>query len=432
MLKYENETTINKENASMENANTKSANKSKVKIVAMSSLIEDAFSSDETDSWMKLLEAFRGKIAQDQKHLVKHEVAGHAILYGQLADAYRIGLQLISESRFKTLRQLSSRHSIGAAHAALNVVEQNQINRNWNAANPDEDARTIQPEISPWVYIVKLLYGTWFSTKAMTEIEAQAYGKKIGALTQAKRGEVKRHFDLGELAPVLEVPEQEKTVYQEWRPNRSSEKYAPVFRYLHNHGITPEDLPAYIETYKVTPHGARLAGIEAASRAEARAGVQPKPKSAEAIQREQDYVERAEHRLNWNVFEIETPPTFPQDFTYARAIIKQEGKSLVIVLTDDRDKPMAETAYTSQAIKLGKPLVEKDKEADKARQDELDAAQPAADSVVIDLTNMAAQAIANGADPAEIRKHQEEFFRSLNIKQQGTRALGGFATPDAI
>jgi hypothetical protein len=410
MMKYENEAPANTNNKGTNAMTTTNPPaKSKAKLVTISDLMNDAFQSGDHANWMKLFEAFRGKIAQDQKVLIKHEVAGRNILYSQLADAYRIGLAIINNLTSKkgtlkrsTLDWLASEHSI-----------------------------QMKKDVSPWVYIVKLLYGTWFSTKEMTEIEEQTYSKKIGALKGTDHN-LKRRFNLGQLAPVLEVPEQEKTVYQEWRPNRSSEKYAPVFRYLHNHGVTPEDLPAFIEGFKHGAYGTRLAGIEAASRAEARLGAQPKPKSADAIQREKSYVTRAENRMNWNVFEIETPPTFPQDFTYARAVIKQEGKSLLVVLTDDRDKPMKESAYTSQAIKLGKPLVEKDEEADKKRQDELDAAWPDANSVISGVTNMAAQAIANGADPEEIRKHQEEFFRSLNIKQQGTQALEGFAVPDAI
>lgn len=353
---------------------------------------EYGIAKSESDNWNTVIELFRSKVGRDQIALNKHEVAGRSILYKQLADAYKIGLELISDEQKKTLKRLAYDHSISE----------------------------FKDGVSPWVYIVKLLYGQWIDTSKWTDIERQENGKKLGLKTD----DVKKFvFD-------KDAPDGELSVYQVWAPNRSAEKYAVAFRYMHDNGVTPDEVASYIEGYSHETHGNRLRGIEAAGRAAAPQNTTQKQPSEAVIKKRNDYVARAEARKNWNVFAVEKPNTFPSGHTYARAILKQESNELVIILVDDADKPMAESAYVSQAVKLGKPLLDAEQQQEADRQAEIDAAKPEAASVAGWATHYAAEAIADGDDAAEINADMEAYFKARAAKRAGTRALEDFADVD--
>lgn len=351
----------------------------------------------EADSWFKLIELFRSKVDRDQTALNKHEVAGRGILYKQLADAYKIGLELISDKDLHALKRLAYDHSISR--------------------------RDFKDDVSPWVYIVKLLYGQWIDTRKWTDVERQENGKKVGLKTD----EVKQ-FVFNK-----DAPDGQRSVYQAWSPNRSAEKYAVVFRYLHDNNITVDEAASFIENYKHETHGNRLRGIEAAGRAAAQQNTTQKPKSQAVIDKQNGYVARAEARKNWNVFAVEMPNTFPSSHTYARAILKQEGKELLVILVDDADKPMAESAYINQAIKLGKPLLDKENEQAAERQKQLDAVKPQAKQSMEYLagSDKLAALVADGDDAAEIDAEIQALLDRRRAKLAGTKALEGFTVAEA-
>lgn len=430
MLKYENDTVINKENA----MTTTLPTKSKPKKPNINSMLDETVSlmnqrkhanialGDESNNWFNLVQAFRAKIENDQGILNRHEVAGRAILYSQLAEAYKIGLELVNDKYLAALSSLHNYHCIAGAKKAIDVVRNNRINREWNAQNPDAIQRELQEEVSPWVQVVKLLYGKWIDTTKMTETEKKAYAKTIGI-----KG------NLSQFATVKNPADEPKSVYQEWLPNRSAEKYAVVFRYMHDNGITPDEVASYIDTFNVSPYGAKLLGIERAGRAAANAGKTTKPESKEVIDKRNAYVARAEARKNWNVFAVEKPNTFPSKLTYARAVLKQEGDELVIILVDEADKPMEESAYVNLAVKMGKPLLDKENEQAAERSEQVKEASESRELHLIHgpLARKLAELKADGADGGAIAEKVMALLEAEEKKLVGTKAIEGFADMEA-
>lgn len=387
---------------------------------------ERGIASGEHESWYKLIQVFRGKVANDQKSLARHEVTGRSMLYSQLSEAYRIGLELINDVNlheanipsedFRALKRLMTNHSMHKSIDALSVIWKNKSDRLWNERNPDKTQRELKPEISPWVYIVKLLYGKWVDSSKWTDIERQENGKKIGLKTDEVKDFV-LHKD---------APDEPQTAYQAWSPNRSAEKYAVVFRYLHDHGVAVADVPTFIDSFNDKDHGKKLLGIERAGRAAANLGGTAKPKSQDVINREKSYVRRAEARTNEKVFAFEKPGMWPSKTQYAKAVLKIDGEELVIV----GFKEMTEAAYTNHAISIGKPLAEQDAKDAAKRQDQIDAATPAARSIVNGVTDYTAEALADGDDADEIRAEMDAYFKARAAKRRATKTISGFAIPD--
>lgn len=387
---------------------------------------ERGMASGEHESWLKLVQVFRSKVANDQKNLVRHELAGRSLLYSQLAEAYKIGLELINDANlhednrpgadFRALRHLMVLHSMHKATDFLTAIGENKRDRLWNAQNPDKPQRKLKPEISPWVYIVKLLYGKWVDSSKWTDIERQENGKKIGLKTAEVR----------EFIVHKNAPDGTKTAYQEWSPNRSAEKYAVVFRYLHDHGVAVADVPAFIENFNEKDHGKKLFGIEHAGREAAKQAGESKSKSQDVIDKQKSYVTRAEVRSNDKVFAVEKPGMWPTKTNYAKAIVKVVGDELLIVGFTE----MTEAAYINYAVRIGKPLVEQDAKEAAERQAEIDAATPEARSVVSGVTNFAAEALADGDDADEIRADMDAYFKARAVKRRATKAITGFAIPD--
>lgn len=387
---------------------------------------ERGIANGEHESWFKLIQVFRGKVANDQKYLARHELAGRSLLYSQLADAYKIGLELINDCNsdesavsihdFRALRHLLKKHSLHKGVEAISVISRNNRDRIWNEKNPERPQRDLKPEISLWVYIVKLLYGKWIDSSKWTDIERQENGKKVGLKTD----------EVGDFVFHKDAPDEAPTVYQAWSPNRSAEKYAVVFRYLQEQGVAVADVPAFIDGFNHKEFGKKLLGIERAGRAAASQGGTTKPKSQDVIDKEKSYVRRAEARTNEKVFAFEKPGMWPSKTQYARAVVKIDGEELVIVGFTE----MTEAAYVSHAVSIGKPLAEQDAKDAAERQDQIDAATPAAKSVVNGVTNFAAEALADGDDADEIRADMDAYFKARAAKRRATKAITGFAIPD--
>ncbi|BDD65034.1 hypothetical protein Sj15T_00550 [Sphingobium sp. TA15] len=328
----------------------------------------------------------------------------------------------MNDKYLAAITSLLHHHSIAGAKKAIDVVRNNRINREWNAENPDAVQRELQEEISPWVQVVKLLYGKWIDTTKMTDTEKKAYAETIGI-----KG------NLSQFATIKNPAAEAKSAYQEWSPNRSAEKYAVVFRYMHDNGITPDEVASYIETFNLSPYGAKLLGIERAGRAAANAGKTAKPESKEVIDKRNAYVARAEARKNWNVFAVEKPNTFPSKLTYARAVLKQEGDELVIILVDDADKPMEESAYVNLAVKLGKPLLDKENEQAAERSKQVDEASKSRELHLTHgpLARKLAELKADGADGGAIAEKVMALLEAEEKKLAGTKAIEGFADMEA-
>ena len=386
----------------------------KLKTVKIETLFNEVISSGSTSQWMKIVETFRNKVISDQIVLGKHEVAGRAILYAQLAEAYKLGLYLVSENDLKALMWLTQHHNISGATDAIRVIQANNTSRRLNAKKPDDEQHEIKKEVNPWGYVVNMLYGKWFDTTGMTDVERQAFAKKIKAKT-----------DMGQYARVLSPPEEAATVYQVWTPNRSAEKYAVVFRYLQNHNVTPEDAAKFIENFDDKTHGKRLLGIERAGRFEARSNSPAKAPSQEVIDKQNAYIARAEARKNWNVFAVEKPSTFPSDVQFARAVIKVEGDELVIV----GYQKMEASAYKNHAVKLGKPLLDAENEQAAKRKDEVLEAvnSPEVHSIQNPLILKLAELKADGADGEAIAEKVMAMLVDEEKKLAGSKAIEGFA-----
>lgn len=429
-MKYETESTINtSKDIHMTTPNTK--NKPKPKLATIMTMFDETVAlmgqrnntaisvGEEAQNWFSLVQAFRAKVEDDQGILNKHEMAGRSILYSQLADAYKIGLELVNDKYLAALSSLLHRHSIAGAKNAIDVVRNNRIDREWNAKNPDAIQREMKEEVSPWVQVVKLLYGKWIDTTKMTDAEKQQYAKDIGV----KGG-------LNQFAIVKKPPHVEKSVYQEWSPNRSAEKYAVVFRYMQDQGIKPENAAHYIDAFNVKPYGTKLGGIERAGRAAANAGKAPKPESQVVIDKRNAYVARAEARKNHNVFAVEKPNTWPSKVRYAKAVVKIEGDELVIVGFTEMD----EKAYTNHAVAIGKPLLDKENEQAAERAEQVKEATNSRELHLIHgpLAKKLAELKADGADGAAISEKLLAMLEAEEKKLLGTKALGGFADMEPV
>lgn len=401
------------------------------KPITFDGLLRDTMSLEKTntvDDWMALVEAFRGEVTKTQKTLSKHEVAGRSILYKQLADAYKIGLELISDANpdqttkyvqnFRVLRHLMYRHSMSKATKNLDVISTNNHNRLWNSENPDEPQRELEPEISPWVYIVKLLYGQWADSRKWTDVERQENGKSVGLNTD----------DVRDFLFNKDAPDVQPTSYQVWTANRSAEKYAVVFRYLHSQGKTPDEVASFIENYSHPTHGNRLRGIEAAGRAEANAGTVAKEPSKAVIDQRNAYVVRAENRKNLDVFAVEKPNTWPSKVAYAKAVLKVDGDELVIV----GFKEMDEKAYTNHAVKLGKPLLDEENKKAAKKKAEVESVMGQA------VTSMKSEGIdrdiaeleIEGGDSDEIYAEINDMIARRKTALANSKAIEGFVDPD--
>lgn len=159
------------------------------------------------DELKKLVTDFREvRLADDQQKMVKFEVAGQAVLYSQLAEAYRIGLILLDHKNGTMFCNLMSSH---------NMVEQSKKygNNNYNNA---------------WLFVTKLLYGSW-EEKTISN-----------------------------------------TVFHVFEHNRSAEKYANVLRYLSDLEKKPEEVADFIANFEYTNAKnvvvRKLQGLEIADR----------------------------------------------------------------------------------------------------------------------------------------------------------------------
>jgi hypothetical protein len=169
------------------------------------------------DELKKLVTEFREvRLADDQQKMGKFEVAGQAVLYSQIAEAYRIGVILLERTNAMMFINLMKSH---------NMVDQATKYGNNNYTNR-------------WLFVTKLLYGSW-EEKTISN-----------------------------------------TVFHIWSHDRSSEKYANVLRHLEELEKRPEEVADFIPTFEYTNEKGitvrKLQGLEVADReANARNGSKP-------------------------------------------------------------------------------------------------------------------------------------------------------------
>ncbi|GLS99860.1 hypothetical protein GCM10007897_12430 [Sphingobium jiangsuense] len=176
------------------------------------------------DELKKLVTDFREvRLADDQQKMGKFEVAGQAVLYSQIAEAYRIGLILMEHKNAMMFINLMKSH---------NMVDQATKYGNNNYTNR-------------WLFVTKLLYGSWEE-------------KTIS-----------------------------KTIFHVWQHDRSSEKYANVLRHLEELEKKPEEVAGFIPTFEYTNKEGitvrKLQGLEVADR-EANARDGSKPDTSDQLQ----------------------------------------------------------------------------------------------------------------------------------------------------
>lgn len=157
----------------------------------------------------KLVAEFQDKrLTADQQKMVKLEHAGNAVLYAQLAEAYRIGLILLTPANGTMFCHLME--SNGMAAESKKYAD----NKYSNA----------------WAYVTKLLYGSWVEQKISN------------------------------------------TVFQVFEAERSTEKYANVLRHLALLNAEVENVPAVIAEFEHKNRNGvvvrKLLGLEVADREE--------------------------------------------------------------------------------------------------------------------------------------------------------------------
>lgn len=125
------------------------------------------------------------RLLNDQTEMLKFEDGGRNILYNQLAEAYRIGLLLLTPSNGTMFCNL-----------LMDAELKTEAKKYGDNKAPN-----------PWAYVTKLLYGKWVSKQVSN------------------------------------------TVFHVFEPNRSAEKYAVVFRYLADKGIQAEKVAQFIADF---------------------------------------------------------------------------------------------------------------------------------------------------------------------------------------
>lgn len=198
------------------------------------------------DELKKLVTDFREvRLADDQQKMGKFEVAGQAVLYSQIAEAYRIGLILMEHKNAMMFINLMKSH---------NMVDQSTKYANNNYTNR-------------WLFVTKLLYGSW-EEKTISN-----------------------------------------TVFHVWQHDRSSEKYANVLRHLEELEKKPEEVADFIPTFEYTNKDGitvrKLQGLEVADR-EANAKAGSKPDHSESLTLG---VSRSEHDVAGIPLPAELDPT---------------------------------------------------------------------------------------------------------------------------
>lgn len=157
------------------------------------------------------------RLDSDQMKMVGFEGQGRAVLYAQLAEAYRIGKLLLTKGLNR-----------GAFQRMMEDAGMT------NEAKKFED----QKATNEWAYVTKLLYGKWVEKEFLN------------------------------------------TVFQEFEPNRSAEKYGCILRHLNKKNIAVEDTVQYIANF-THEKGNALVGIEAVDRMEAKGNGKSKDEKQE-------------------------------------------------------------------------------------------------------------------------------------------------------
>ncbi len=157
------------------------------------------------------------RLEDDQMKMVGFEGQGRAVLYNQLAEAYRIAKLLLTKGINRGTFQ-SMMEDVGMTIEAKKFESDKAANE--------------------WAYVTKLLYGKWVEKEFLN------------------------------------------TVFQEFEPNRSAEKYGCILRHLNKKNVAVEDAAQYIANF-THEMGNALVGIEAVDRMEAKGNGKSKDEKQE-------------------------------------------------------------------------------------------------------------------------------------------------------
>ena len=229
------------------------------------------------------------RLDDDQMKMVGFEGQGRAVLYNQLAEAYRIAKLLLTKGPNRGAFQ-------SMMEDARMTVEAKKF---------EDDKAT-----NEWAYATKLLYGKFVEKEFL------------------------------------------HTVFQEFEPNRSAERYGCILRHLNKHNIAVEAAAEYIANF-THEKGNALFGIEAVDRAEAKGDGNSKDEK-----QEQTYLNFGVSPAPNDVVQFEIPADwyddkrFKSDNQFGTCWFEvKDGR----VFLFDR-KPLKEDDFTKMAKARGKRL----------------------------------------------------------------------------
>lgn len=366
--------------------------------------------SGTNELWERTIENFRQRVVVDNQSIAGHEVAGHTVLYNQLAYAYELGLMLVQGHvihpnqpiQYRELGMLLYRHHLKDEKENLEKGKFRNI----------------------WTYVTKLLYGKWIKIDDLDDKQKRKLARKLKLDTT----------NLLEFAENDNADWDKKTVFHAWEHDRSAEKYACVFRFLQNHDVQPSDAAKFIENFSDKDHGTKLAGIESKDRTDNRQNSTPKPLSENAIKQRDEYKARGENPANGDVIELDKPDKLPDTVQFGRAMFKVVGKKLVIVGYD----ALEQGAYDKHVIARGKSMIE----AEKIALEQHQATEKKLDGAAMDLgralyqklfdkhREQVSSMLAAGLNSDEIAEKLLGQLGMIEVVQNNTNHLQHFADPE--
>ncbi|MBB5705218.1 hypothetical protein [Sphingopyxis panaciterrulae] len=172
------------------------------------------------DDLKKMVSDFQTiRLLNDETNMIGLQVQGRSILYNQLAEAYRIGLILLTRGNGTMFCHLMESNG---------MADQSKKYGNNNYTNA-------------WNFVTHLLYGEWKE-------------KNVS-----------------------------KTVFEVYERNRSAEKYSKIFRYLDDKKVAAENAADFILNFTHDELGNGLIGIERADTEANRKASDKKQMSEQAI-----------------------------------------------------------------------------------------------------------------------------------------------------
>lgn len=372
-----------------------------------------------TDLWRIAVENFRKRVSTDNAALSGIEVNGRMLLYKQLAHAYEMGLLLVEGQK------ITDESNVADTRRTYPELANLLYNHHM-----DDEKGKLEKGTAPniWAYVTKLFYGKWIETDKLTTAAQRKLEKKL-KLAEDRLRSFEIHPD-GKF--------EEKTIFHVWQHDRSAEKYANVFRYLHTQKVAPADVADFIDNFAHQTYGNRLTGIEAKDRWDNRTQPTPKKLNDKTAQKREKqkaaYIARAESMDNGDVMEMAKPKKLPDAVQFGSAIFRVLGDNMVIVGYDAWEPE----AYEKHLLARGKKMIDEENQImEKQKQYEADQHNALLD-VNTDLTNrLFAQhgddikmLIDAGIKPQAITEKLIEVIKGMAVVQPSTGHLEQFAVAD--